>query len=227
MLVVPPLVFFGIALAVIAVPLPAGFPPAFAKSRSAVAAAVVGPVAAVWMVVFVVYVVRSFLNAGAGMDGAFAARGFAAERYMGFGRRYRGIVDGRTVDVTFVPARASQTPVLQIGVTASATASMAVGRGRPLLSCRDCAQIAAPYPEFSGLDLYASDPAWAARLLAAPTVRSAIARQFDPAVFGGSTEFYVEPDRILLYVRSSSVSPDASLAAARDLAQLAHACEAP
>ena len=198
LLLVPPLLIFGCALIMIWVPLPRPLPPALSSGRNLMAAVATGILGIGYVVGLAVYLVSSFSATGRVLDPVFASRGLASQGYMLFGRQYHGSVQGRQIDVQFMPSQGLQPAQLQVYVAADVDARVAIGTQRPLLDCRDCARIEITRPELRHLEVYAQDAAWTRMWLDRPANSAALGRLLGDPQGLGLREFYVQPDRIWL-----------------------------
>jgi hypothetical protein len=204
LILVPSVLLLACALIVLWVPLPGPFPPPFSDGRNLLVAIVTGILGIGTIVGLAVYVVSSFLRAGRGLDPTLEAMGLVSERYLAFGRRYRGAVDGRDVEVTALPGYGVHSPQADLRVTANLAFRMAVGRQRPLLDCRDCPLLELEPPKWAGLQIYAGDAERARRLLDDPASAAALQRLIGEAP--GLIEVYVQPERIWLRARIHAVT---------------------
>jgi hypothetical protein len=206
LILVPVVLLLACALIVLWVPLPGPFPPPFSDGRNLLAAIVTGVLGIGTLVGLAVTVVSSFLRAGRGLDPTLAAAGLVSERYLAFGRRYRGAVDGRDVEVTALPGYGVRSPQVDLRVAAPLGFRMAVGRQRPLLDCRDCPLLNLELPEWAGLQIYAGDAQRARRLLEDPASAAALQCLMDGGKVSGLIEVYVQPARIWLRVRLQAMT---------------------
>ena len=206
LLLVPPVLLFLCALAMMWIPLPHPFPSALSGERNQMSAIVTGVLGAGYLVGLAVYVVSAFLRAGRFLDPVLASVGLASESYLVFGRRYRGMVQGREVEVHFLPARGVSPALLNVHVGADLGTRMAVGHSRPLLDCRDCARLEVPGAEFGELHVYAQEEESARRLLADSASRDALARLLDNQRSSGFCEIYLQPERVWLRARPKGMT---------------------
>lgn len=82
-----------------------------------------------------VYVASSFLRAGRILDSVLTPIGLVSGSYPVFGRRYHGVIEGREMEVYFVPSQGVRPAQLNVYVGADPGTRMAIGRQRPLLDC--------------------------------------------------------------------------------------------
>jgi hypothetical protein len=203
LLLLLPVLLFGCALFMLRVPLPASLEGA----RNPVAAIVTGLVGAACLAGIVVYVIASLRGAGRSLDPVLATLGLAAKPHALYGRQYHGLLQGRRVQVHYLPAQASRSARLDLYLDAAVGTRMAIGRRRPLLDCRDCPRLASPVGDAGlGADLgplrvYAEDETQARRLLADETVRAAIRRLLADPASPGPQELYIQPGRVWLRAR--------------------------
>ena len=169
---------------------------AMSGARNQMAAISTGILGAVYLVSLSVYVVASFLRAGRVLDTVLIPAGLATESYMIFGRRYRGMIQGRQVVVTYLPSRGIWPAQLDVRVSAELGTRMAMGMRRPLLGCRDCLRLGVAQEGLAGLHVYAEDEEGARRLLADPKGGDAVRRL---VVDGeGFREVYLQPEEVWL-----------------------------
>jgi len=225
LIVVPSVLLLACALIVLWIPLPGPFPPLFSDGRNLPAAIITGVLGIGIIVGLAVHVVSSFLRAGRGLDPALEAVGLVSERYLAFGRRYRGAVDGRDVEVTSLPGYGVRSPQVDLSVAADLGFRMAVGRQRPLLDCRDCPLLNLEPPGWAGLQVYAEDAELARRLLEDPASAAALQRLMDGGETPGLVEVYVKLERIWLRVRAQAVTGEQFERWFDDLLALAEAGE--
>jgi hypothetical protein len=225
LIVVPAVLLLACALIVLWIPLPGPCPPAFSDGRNLLAAIVTGVLGIGSLVGLAVTVVSSFLRAGRGLDPALETVGLVSERYLAFGRRYRGVVDGRDVEVTALPGYGVRSPQLDLRATVALGFRMAVGRQRPLLDCRDCPLLILETPEWVGFQIYAEDAELARRLLEDPASAAALQRLMDGGEAPGLVQVYVQPERIWLRVRAQAVTGERVQRWFDDLLALAEAGE--
>ena len=204
LLLVPPLLIFGCALIVIWVPLPRPLPPALSSARNLMAAITTGILGIAYIIGLFVYLVSAVSTAGRVVDPVLVSHGLSSQRYMLFGRQAHGLVDGRQVDVQFMPSQGIRPALLQVYVAADVDARVAIGTQRPLLDCRDCARIEITRPELRHLEVYAQDAAWTRMWLDRPANSAALGRLLGDPQGLGLREFYVQPDRIWLRAHPSA-----------------------
>lgn len=197
-LLILPILLFLCALAMLWLPLPPPFPPALSSERTLLAAIVTGVLGAGCVAGLGIYAVSAFLRAGRVLDSVLTPMGMTSERYLLFGRQYRGEVQGRQVEIQFLPARALWPTQLNVYVKAGIGTRMAIGRQRPLLDCRHCARLEMGWAELSGLHVYAEDEGKARRLLDDTASREALARLLDDQERHGLREVYLQPGRVWL-----------------------------
>ncbi len=203
LIVVPPILLFICALAMLAVPLPDFFPLPWSRGRNQLSAILVGGVGGLgYLVSLTFYLVWTVTAPARSVDRVFIGLGMSSERYMLFGRHYQDWLDGRRVDIYFQPGYRLRPAVLNIYVEADLGTRLAMGSGKPLLDCRGCPRLAVGDPNLSHLHVLAQDQAWAYSLLADATVNSALNRLLAPEKSAGLGEvyLYLQPDRI--WVRS-------------------------
>ena len=208
-----PAVILAFALIAMWAPLPRPFPPPMSGARNQMAAISTGILGATYLVGLAAYVVASFLRAGRVLDTVLTTAGLATESYMIFGRRYRGMIQGRQVAVTYLPSRGVWPAQLDVRVSAELGIRVAMGMRRPLLGCRDCPRLGVAQEGLAGLHVYAEDEEGARRLLADPKGGDAVRRL---VVDGeGFREVYLQPEDGLVAVPSSWAGREPDRAVAR------------
>ncbi len=193
-----PVLLFACALLMIWVPLPLPFPPAMSGRRNLMAAVVTGLLGLGYVVGIGAYATAQFLRAGRVLDPVLVTAGLDAQGYALVGRRYRGEIGGRGVEVTFMPAQVIRPAQLNVTVRVDLGTRIALGRKRPLLDCRDCARLAVTGREGTALHVYAEDEVRAQHLMDDATTREIVSRLLDDRV--GLSEIYLQPARV--WVRS-------------------------
>jgi hypothetical protein len=126
LILIPPLILFACVLVALWVPLPRPFPPPLGQTRNLVAAIAVGVLGIGYLVGLAVYAILSFLQAGRALDPILAPMGFTSQSHGVFGRAYHGSVEGRGVDIDYMPARVPGLAVLNIHVSADLGTRMAI-----------------------------------------------------------------------------------------------------
>jgi hypothetical protein len=117
----------------------------------------------------------SFSRRGRWLDSVFAPLGLKGSAYMVSGRRCRGTLDGRQVDVRF-----TRGPMLTLYVSTPPQTRLGIGEKNALTS--GFAGIAGKQaletgdPDYAGLCIYPNDEAWARTLLADPEAKAALLR---------------------------------------------------
>ena len=195
-----PILLFACALVMIRVPLPQPLPPAMSRGRNLIAAIITGLLGLGYVVGVGAYAITQFLHAGRALDPVLTAAGLDGQGYALFGRRYRGEIEGRAVEVTVMPPQIIRPAQINVTVSADLGTRIALGRTRPLLDCRDCTRLATPGRERTTLHVYAEDEAHALRLMDDATVREIVSRILDDRAGRGLSEIYLQPARV--WVRS-------------------------
>ncbi|MBN1977879.1 MAG: hypothetical protein JW918_10790 [Anaerolineae bacterium] len=225
-ILLPPIIIFILALAMILAPLPHPFPEAKSPERNRVSAVITGILGAAYLVGLAFYVVSWFMQAGQALDPALVPLGLTSEGYMGFGRQYHGEIKGRQVEVTYQPAQTLKPSLLNVYVGASAGTQAALGPEKPLLDCRDCLSVDVEELESEQLHVVAHDEAWVRRLLANPANAAAVSRLLDDQKALGLRELYIQPNRIWLRAHPEQITENYIQRWLDDLLILAEAVEA-
>ncbi len=164
-------------------------------------AIVTGVLGAGYVVGLAVYVVSTFLRAGRVLDPVLASAGMVSKSYLVFGRQYQGVLEGREVEVNFVPSSGVRPAQLNVYVAVNIGTRVALGWQRPLLDCRDCERLEAAGAELRGVQVYAQEEERAGRLLNDAASKEAMARLLDDQETYGIREIYLQPERVWLRAR--------------------------
>lgn len=208
MILVPVVLFLVCALIIMWLPLPQPFPAPLSGERTRMAAILVGVLGMGYLVGLIVYVTASFQQAGRILDPVLAPAGLDSKAYLLFGRRYHGPVQGRRVEVTYLPGQAMSRSQLNVYLDAALGTRIAIGRERPVLDCGDCPGVAVEAWEQVGFQVYAQDGAVARWLLADAEVSAALGRLLDERSGGGLRELYLQPERVWLRARPDGMSAE-------------------
>ena len=84
------ILLFFCALILMWMPMPKPFPPPLSKGRNLMAAITVGVLGMADVIALAIYVISLPLQAGRALDPILTPAGFGAQRYIVFGRRYKG-----------------------------------------------------------------------------------------------------------------------------------------
>jgi hypothetical protein len=197
-LLILPILLLVCALLAYRVPLPA----ALSGSRDLVAAITAGLAGAGYLLALVAYLLVVVRRSSRALDPVLEPLGLVARGHLVFGRRYAGVLDGRPIQVRYLPAQAMWPARLDLTVESGLGTRMAVGSRRPLLDCRDC------LPLHLGEDLpyrvYAQDQRAARDLFADRAVRAIVDRLMDAR---GGPELYVQPGRTWFRVQPRHPAP--------------------
>jgi hypothetical protein len=167
------------------------------------AAVMTGTLGIGYLIGLAVYAVSIPLRSARALDPVFVSRGLIPGNYMVFGRQYHGHVQGRQVDVDYMPAQMLQPALLNISVAAQLDLRMAVGEQRPLLDCRNCPRVDLDELGLGHLHIYAQDVAWARTLLADPANRATIHRLMGDQGEHGLRQVYLQPGKVWLRAHPS------------------------
>jgi hypothetical protein len=189
------------------------------------AAIVTGILGAGYLIGLAVHVIASFLRAGRALDSVLTSAGLVPGGYLAFGRRYRGTVQGRQVEVTFLPSQGISAAQLNVYVSASLGTRVAIASGKPLLDCGDCPQVNLDESPLGGLQVYSRDGEYVRSLLDDSEVRDALERLLDDGEVSGVREVYFQPERIWLRARPRGLTEGLFRQWLDDLIALARAGE--
>lgn len=169
------------------------------------AAIVTGVLGVSYIVGLTVYVVSTFLRAGRVLDSILTSEGMVSESYLVFGRRYQGELEGREVEVNFVPSQGIRPAQLNVYVEADIETSVAIGWQRPLLDCRDCVRWDVAGAGLGELQVYAEEEKRVDYLLKEAASREAVARLLEDRKEYGFREIYLQPGRVWLRAHPQEV----------------------
>jgi hypothetical protein len=225
LILVPPVLLLLCALLLTWAPLPYPFPPPFSGARDRMAAIATGILGAGYLLGLAVYVLASFLRAGRVLDPVLEPPGWISGSYLAFGQRYRGTVQGREVEVTFLPPQGVSAAQLNVYVSASLGTRVAIAKGKPLLDCGDCPRVNLDDSPLSGFQVYCHDEKHARELLSDPAGKGALQRLLDDGDVIGSREVYLQPERAWLRARPRGLTEGLFRQWLEDLIALAEAGE--
>jgi hypothetical protein len=197
-LVLPFVALLLLALVLTLMPLPEPLPAARSSARNLLAAVSVGVLGAAYVLVIAVISVGSFTSRGGALDEILASKGMRSAGHMIFGRRYRGRLDGREVDVRVVPGPSLKPSLVEVSLTAAPGLRAAIGLSRPLLGCRDCSEVARIAPRPSRLRVFAEDHDLARARLGGDTPWRLLETALEGGGAEGSAELYIEEKRLWL-----------------------------
>jgi len=201
LILIPPILLLGLALLLMWLPLPAPFPAPLSQGRNLLTAALTGLLGLGYLAGIGVYLFSSFRQASAILDTALTSRGLAGQNHQGFGRQYHGFIDGRQVEVIYVPAQGLQRALLNVSVSAEIETRAGIGERRPVMDCGDCARVVVEGIELAGLEVYGEDEPWVRRLLAVPANRICVGRVLAGQRRDGLRELYLQRGRLWLRAR--------------------------
>jgi hypothetical protein len=226
LILLPPVILFVLALAMMLVPLPHPFPEAKSPERNRVAAVTTGVLGMFYLVGLTAYAVSWFLQAGQILDPAIAPLGLTVESYAGFGRRYHGELDGRHVEITYQPPQMIRRALLNVTVGTSVGTRAALAPQRPLLDCADCPAVDVEAAGLSELLIVAEDGAWMRHLLAQPASAATLSRLLGDQATLGTRDLYFQPGRVWLRAHPRQLTEPRFRRWLDDLLAIAEAAEA-
>jgi hypothetical protein len=192
-----------------------------------------------YLAVLAAYVIAAVLRAGCILDPVLMSAGLVSGSYRVFGRQYTGVIQGREVEVRFLPPQGINPALLNVHVAANLGTRVAIGHTRPLLNCRDCAQLSVGELELGRLQVYAENQECARGLLVDPAGGSALRRLMEATatrsgfplngVDGreglGFREVYLQPEGVWLRARPRQMTEPQLRQWLDDLLALAEAGE--
>jgi len=224
LLLVPPVLLLLCGLVLIWVPLPPPFPPAATGARNQMAAVATGILGLTYLVGLTVYLVSLAQGAARTLDTLLLPAGLSSKRHLVVGRRYRGMIQGRGVGVTFLPGYGITPALLNVTFDADLDTRMAVGKRRPRLDCTDCTRVDVDGPGLGELCIVAEDVGAAHRLLRNPEASAALVNLLTGGD-SGVREVYVQPQQVWLRARPRGVTVGAVAQSLDELETLADVAE--
>ena len=194
-----PILLFLFALGLLFLPLPGSFPPIGSNERNLVAAILTGLLGLTWLVFMVVFVIKIVLTPGRMLDRIFTSKGLSAKSYLGIGRQYQGVSEGRQVFIQFIPGRMLQNMLLDIRLECDHSANMLISSGKPVaVPVKVNEKILSQ--EIGGMTVLAEDRVFADSLLSIPEtmpmIRKAVTNQGV-----GLVEIKLKPGWLVLHNR--------------------------
>ena len=203
-----PILLLACALIALWIPPPPPFPAALSSERNLILAIATGILGVGYLVGLAVYVLSSFLQASRTLDPILTPSGMLSESYMVFGRQYRGTIEGRQVEINFLPPHGIRPALLNVYVGADLGVRMAIGRQKPLLDCGDCPRVEVEKTRLGQVQVYAQEEACARSLLDDATSIAALSRLMLDSETLGFREVYWQPDRIWFRAHPQGVTED-------------------
>ncbi len=200
-LVLSPILLFGLALLLIFIPLPEPFPISGSNSRNLLVAIMTGILGLAWLIALIIYLIKNILRAGRVFETLFTSRGLSGSNFLGLGRQYQGRLDGRQVEVQFSPGRMLQNSLLNIRMESNIDQSLAIGVTQPLLDCNDCKELDISPDSLGSIKVYAEDREWAQSFLSDPSKVEQIKTLFDDKEGLGRREIYLKNKQGWLHAR--------------------------
>ncbi|MCD6286727.1 MAG: hypothetical protein J7M39_12520 [Anaerolineae bacterium] len=206
LLVLPVLVLFGLALALMWAPLPPAFPPALSPARNLMAAIVVGVLGMVTLAGVAVVVVGQVSGVSRSLDPVFAEHGLAPTKALLLGRVYEGRLQGRHVRASWVPGYGVRPGQLLVNLDADVALIAAIADHRPLRPSVDAVQVEIVLADnWAPVVLVEADQAVRLTdLLADPAAASALFQLLAASGPGGVREISLVSDGIHFRARSST-----------------------
>jgi len=189
LILIPPLIFFALALLLLRLPWPAALRP----HQNLVTAITMGVLGLVYVAGIAWYVIDVFVVNSRVLDPTFNALGFSSRPHLPFQRRYDGQFQGREVQATYAPPLWNKPAVLYLYVPTSLTTRLAASSGGGLrLDCPGC-QPCELSDALAAWQAQAADPAWATALLNESAVRQALPRLLGRPGETIQGELYLQP----------------------------------
>lgn len=200
-LLIPPILIAGVAFLSILIPLPIPLPQPGSQERNLPAAILTGILGLMWVISITLYTINSLLSSGSEIESTMTAQGLKSRRYLLFGRMYTGEINGKRVEVQFMPNRAPYHSLLNIWIGTHINKQMSIGMKKPIEGCSDCKKVEIfpnPLGEFQA---YAEDMSWAQYLLSDPKVCGMILTLLNVPDRLEMREIYIQNSQCWLHVR--------------------------
>ncbi len=220
-----PILLLACALITLWIPLPHPFPEALSSERNLISAIATGILGLSYLVGLTIYVISFFLQAGRILDPILAPSGLISESYMGFGRQYRGAIEGRQVEINFLPPQGIRSALLNVHVHAELGTKIAIKRKKPLLDCADCPHVGIEENSLGQVQMYAQKEECARSLLSDAASIDALSRLMLDQKTLGFREIYWQPDRIWFRAHPQGVTEEQFQQWFEALLELAEASE--
>jgi len=200
-ILLPPLIISGLAVLFVFIPLPAPLPGPASQARNMPAAILTGVLGLIWVSTLTIFVINSFRSSGRILDPILKTKGFKAGNFQIFGRQYHGNLEGRMMDIQFIPGRILYNNLLNIYIQTKNNQLMAIGNNKPQLDCVDCELVEPSLLDSGKYKVYAKDVKWAQKFLREPSNSALIERLMDLSDGWGTNEIYFQPGRIWFHTR--------------------------
>lgn len=209
-----------VALFITWVPLPAPFPESFSNGRNLIAAITTGIIAAIWLFIYTVRVIRYFVTKGRLLDDALNSRHFKQSSYLLFGRRYIGEIRKRRIDIQFLPAHRGEPAKLEIFIQANNDFKGSVGVRRSVVYRERFAEIETAGTPFEGLRVFTNNESIARQRLFDDRIATLFQRLIKPSARLPYREINIQTGRIWYHVRLHNISSSELLEWLDDLVEL-------
>lgn len=208
LLLLMPVVLAAWIAVVLAIPLPATFPPAWSDGRNLFAAITTGLLGVGGVASIAAYAMHQLARAGSSLDETFGAKGLAPAGRLLFARQFAGTLGGRKATASLHPPFAVQPWRLMVSVEACPVVRMALGRPRPLTNTRELPLLRQSDLKLDGCFVCSQDRAAARRLLDAPAFVSGLEAFLATGDLVGAWELHLDTDRIWLRIRAYRLEDD-------------------
>ena len=226
LLLLLPVVLAAWIAIVLAVPLPATFPPAWSDGRNLFAAITTGLLGVGGVVSIAAFTLHQLARSGSSLDETFRAEGLAPAGRLLFARQFEGSLGGRKATASLHPRFALQPWRLIVSIEARPMVRMALGRPRPLTNTRELALLPQSDLKLDGCFVHSQDQSVAQRLLDTHAFASGLGPFLATGDSVGAWEIHLDTDRVWLRIRAYHLEDSSVARWLEELGNLAEVSEA-
>ena len=171
------------------------------KGYNQFAALLVGFLGIIFLLWISFYLISYVTGISRSFDTVMREAGLDSERYMIFGRIYKGKIDGKNIEVNFIPSTGLRPALLNIIISpVDIGTKLAIVHDNPLLDCADCKLITGFENELDGIKVYAQDEKKANEYLEDSQIKHIIISLMDDQSEHSLREIYFRPSSVLFRI---------------------------
>jgi len=208
LLLLPPVLLFGLVLLGLWMPLPSPLPPALSHGRNLLVAVLTGIAGLIYVVSIGVFIVRLFKNTAKFLDAVLIPAGFQAKAYLWIGSQYSGTYNGNSIRVHYISNQGFRPAILNIRIKTQMDMRLAIGLERPILDCTDCPRIHLHDVHDETFHIYGDQDSQTVQYLQSPGMAEHINFLLADQRHLGLRELYIQPDQIWLRSHPVNVSSE-------------------
>jgi hypothetical protein len=134
--------------------------------------------------------------------------GLSSERYLIFGRRYQGEINGKNIGVNFIPSTGLRPALLNIIVKPIEIGTkLAIVQDKPLLDCKNCKLITG-FEELDGIKVFAQDEKMATEYLQDSKIKNIIFSLMHDQSSRSLREIYFKSSEVLFRIHPRNYDVD-------------------